>query len=243
MKAEAATPRHWRIAREISGWLTRREADFLFDAARALPAGATVVEIGSFLGRSTVCLALGLEAGRGGRLVSVDPHIGSPKHEHLLRCADTLPPFRRNLRRAGVEDRVRVLHMTSVDAAARVAEPIDLLFVDGAHERDAVAADVGAWLPKVRPGGVIAFHDSWHMSGVHRVTAGSLLAGRHLARPRLVDTITAAEVVERVPNTQRLRNTAFVVRRAALGWLGFLRLTYRGTVLRPVDGEADLHSK
>ena len=37
--------------------------------------------------------------------------------------------------------------------------PVDLVFVDGAHDYDGVVDDIRAWRPKVKPGGIIAFHD------------------------------------------------------------------------------------
>jgi hypothetical protein len=36
-----------------------------------------------------------------------------------------------------------------------------LLFLDGDHSVAAVRADVSAWSEKIRPGGLIAFHDSY----------------------------------------------------------------------------------
>jgi hypothetical protein len=38
-------------------------------------------------------------------------------------------------------------------------KPIDLLFVDGDHTEDGVRGDIATWAGRVKPGGVMAFHD------------------------------------------------------------------------------------
>lgn len=40
-------------------------------------------------------------------------------------------------------------------------DPFDFVFIDGDHTYDGVRADWLAWSPLVRPGGVVAFHDTW----------------------------------------------------------------------------------
>ena len=57
-------------------------------------------------------------------------------------------------------DRVRVYKMPSVQAASMIDdESLDFMFSDGDHSDKGVMADLAAWVPKVRPGGLIAGHD------------------------------------------------------------------------------------
>jgi predicted O-methyltransferase YrrM len=137
------------LLRSVEGWLTAREAEFLYLQARACPREAAIVEIGSFKGRSTICLAKGAEAGDGARVFAVDPHDGG-----------TYPVFLRNLEAANVLARVSPIVKTSVEFNPGWAEPIGLLFIDGDHKYASVEQDFLLWSPYVIDGGVIAFHDT-----------------------------------------------------------------------------------
>lgn len=54
----------------------------------------------------------------------------------------------------------RVLRMTSLEAAATCPPAsLDLVFIDGDHSYGAVKADIEAWLPTLKPMGVLAGHD------------------------------------------------------------------------------------
>ncbi len=64
--------RIWPIANEAAGWLTRDQAALLHSTAATLGRDATVVEIGSYEGRSTLMLASGLQH-EGSRVVAIDP--------------------------------------------------------------------------------------------------------------------------------------------------------------------------
>jgi predicted O-methyltransferase YrrM len=45
---------------------------------------------------------------------------------------------------------------------------VDLVFLDADHDYAAVAADIAAWRPVVRPGGILCGHDFGDFAGVTR---------------------------------------------------------------------------
>ncbi len=60
--------------RSLDGWLTDREALGLYEVASGMGKGLTIVEIGSWQGKSTYCLARGM---RSGTLFAIDPFDGN----------------------------------------------------------------------------------------------------------------------------------------------------------------------
>jgi predicted O-methyltransferase YrrM len=155
-------------ALEIDGFTSPVELSLLYHLSLLTETGA-VVEIGSYLGRSTVVLArAAADCGRGGReqVVAVDPHEG------VLGIADEEPrdtkaDFLRNLDRAGARSDVRLMHMTSANAAkAWRGDPVGMLFVDGLHTREAVLEDTRGWTPFLTPDASVVFDDFLSSPGV-----------------------------------------------------------------------------
>jgi hypothetical protein len=56
--------------------------------------------------------------------------------------------------------RVSVLEMLSIEAAGRVPDgALDFVFIDANHLYEYVCQDIRLWLPKLKPGGLMAGHD------------------------------------------------------------------------------------
>lgn len=141
----------------------------LHAAAIAAPAGGRIVEIGSFRGRSTIVLASG--APEGTEVVAIDPHAGNDRGPQEIdgfqaEAATDNEVFEANLRSAGVRDRVTHHRRFSDDAHGEVADPIDVLFIDGAHRFAPARADIRDWGARVAPGGRMLIHDSFSSVGV-----------------------------------------------------------------------------
>jgi hypothetical protein len=47
----------------------------------------------------------------------------------------------------------------SIDAADKIDQLVDIVYIDALHTYDAVKADIKAWWPKIKPGGFLAGHD------------------------------------------------------------------------------------
>jgi predicted O-methyltransferase YrrM len=159
--------RLWPQIDSVEGLLAPGQEEWLFRMARALPDGARIVEIGSFKGRSTVCLGLGCKETRR-HVYAIDRFQGSYKD---LDGYDELKPtfeegffetWSANVRRNGIDQWVTPLVGNSLEVASHWRAPIHLLWIDGSHEYEDVLADFKAFYPWVVYGGVIALHDVTH---------------------------------------------------------------------------------
>ena len=181
------------LIKDVPGWLSDEEGEALYELARACTGKGVIVEIGSWKGKSTICLGLGSRAGSGVPIFAVDPHADYRHGE-----------FKENIERAGIADLVTPLKGLSQLVVDGFEQPIELLFVDGSHEEDDVREDFEKWVPKVVEGGVVAFHDTtWH-PGVRRVVAEKIYGSRGFRDVRFViGSTTVARKVAR--NTLRDR--------------------------------------
>jgi predicted O-methyltransferase YrrM len=162
-------------------WRARRQAERLSDdfslvsatrprdLATLLRLAGTrrrVVELGTGTAWTAIALAL---ADRQRRVVSYDP-VARPEREAYLRLAGPQVASR----------------ITLVDApgeqAAQSQGPVDLLYIDSAHDRESVIAEYRAWRPRLAPGAVVAFDDYDHedFPGIREAVAELGLTGERL---------------------------------------------------------------
>jgi hypothetical protein len=158
---------------KVAGLVTLDESDRLADLAAEVPSWASIVEIGSHTGRSTLWLAAGSRFGHGAHVTAVDPWPEPGYTAHYEDCDTNDDPFEfetgqavfetfcANLNAEQAWEKITVLRSTSIEVAWAWVNPVGLLFLDAMHGYADVKNDCEAWLPKVTTGGVIALHD-WY---------------------------------------------------------------------------------
>jgi predicted O-methyltransferase YrrM len=197
----------------VEGWLSEDQAARLWSSAERAPAGAKIVEIGSFRGRSTIVLASAAPPDAG--VVAIDPHAGGDRGPQEIRAdsergtADHIA-FEANLTAAGGRDRVHHVRRESGSALDDVSGPIDVLYVDGAHRFGPARDDIRRWGGRVRPGGTLLIHDSFSSIGVTLAIGAELLlsggwryAGRSRSLTEYQRLATPLRPGERVVNVAR----------------------------------------
>jgi hypothetical protein len=137
--------------------------------------GAVFVVVGAWFGRCVLYLAQALQrSGKRVGLYAVDTWTGVPNDPEQdgsyapvsAQFGDPYQQFLATLAAGGVIDRVKWHRLPSVEAAHHFADcSCDFVFIDADHSQPAVRADLAAWMPKVRAGGVLAGHD-YNLPGV-----------------------------------------------------------------------------
>jgi hypothetical protein len=146
-----------RFPEDVEGWLLEEEGIALANLAR----GKRVLEIGSYCGKSTICLAQ-----TATQVCALDPFDG----RSTPRPQETQAAFFRSLDQYGVREKVFAVRGTLPEVAETWisnGEQFDLVFIDGAHDAVSVRADIEGSLPFLKPGGLLAFHDYRSEPGEH----------------------------------------------------------------------------
>jgi predicted O-methyltransferase YrrM len=132
-------------------YLSTAEAEYLMGLVQMLPANPTVVNIGAGAGTSGLAIYTSRD---DVYLYTIDVNQHSP-----LGCLDG---ERDAFKGAGLEGEPR--HYMLLGDSGKVASTwghgmVDMVFVDDGHHAPDVIRDIQSWMPFIKEGGIIAFHD------------------------------------------------------------------------------------
>lgn len=172
--------------KKIEGWLSDKEAELLIyitkKVCKDLPSPHSIVEIGSYHGKSSVLFGSVIKKFFADtKVYAIDTHDGK------LGAADqgfkSFPPsfdfFKKNIEKEELVEVTEIIKKNSYDVEWRI--PVTLLFIDGLHDYLNVSRDFGHFSNWIKPGGYIAFHDyAAYFPGVKAFVDELLQQGRYL---------------------------------------------------------------
>ncbi len=130
---------------EISGWMSMEELQWLYDKAQEMD---TIVEVGSWMGKSTHALLSGCK----GIVYAVDHFKGNASEidgaHALAKTEDIEAIFRKNV---GEFKNLVIMKMESLEASRHFGDKeVDMIFLDAEHEYPWVKEIIETWLPKCK---------------------------------------------------------------------------------------------
>ena len=155
---------------DVKGFLSDKEAKKLQELFLKVHHLGSVLEIGTYCGKSTLNFAL-IAKKIDGLIYTVDHHTGSEEHQlgeeyhdedlydKRLKKFNTLPEFLKNLRSSNLGKFIIPIISKSSDASKTFSESISLLFIDGGHSLEAALCDYNSWKDKICSGGLLVIHD------------------------------------------------------------------------------------
>ena len=153
----------------VPGFFEHNDIQFYKSIIDRVQGPAHFVEVGSYKGRSSAYMAVECaNSNKGIQFDCVDTWAGSEEHQKGQGFEDAdvvngslFEVFTNNMKPA--EGLYRAVRLPSVEAASLYQdESLDFVFIDASHDYENVKADITAWYPKVKTGGIISGHDFVH---------------------------------------------------------------------------------
>lgn len=148
--------------RQIQGWFNYE--DMFRYAVEHAPSPAHFVEIGTWKGQSSAFLAVEIiNSGKQIQLDCIDNFTGSTiepgqMYDPVNQAGQLYNAFVHNMK--PVEGHYLAIKGDSAGSAALYDDAsLDFVFIDATHNYESFRADLLAWFPKVKLGGLIAGHD------------------------------------------------------------------------------------
>ena len=137
---------------------SQAQREFMLNLAKTTEVAA---EIGSFKGLSAVIVALGMNSvqrSAPGAYYCIDTFEASNVE---LNSESTIEEFTRVTREVDHQGCIKTIRgwSTAPETLNQIPSNLDWVYIDGDHETPGVIADIVAYVPKVKPSGLVLFHD------------------------------------------------------------------------------------
>ena len=207
MKFHKLTKSQYSFIDAIDGWLTEPSSNLLYSLAKNCKGKGIIVEIGSWKGRSTTALGFGSKAGKKVKILAIDHHTGSPFERQLFdKPIWTFEEFKRNIKKAKIDDMVIPKVATSEEVAKNWKKPVELLWIDGSHVYEDVKKDFELWFPHVIEGGYVVMDDTINIFGPRKVAIDNIYNSRMFTDVGIIDALTYGKKIKRNSIKDILRN-------------------------------------
>lgn len=152
--------------KDVKGWF--EYPSFYKMCFNAVPDNGIMVEVGSWMGRSTACMGEFIKnSNKNVKFYAVDTFEGDTFEEQKRIVAELkeqnsslFEVFKNNLEQCGVNEYVIPIQSTSLEAANQFEDnSLDFVHIDASHLYEDAIEDIRAWYPKVKPGGLITGDD------------------------------------------------------------------------------------
>ncbi len=151
--------------KDVGGWFSEEDAEFVGRFWRDCDAGDAVVEMGLWTGRST-CFLGGISKDVGLRHFAIDDWRGADRTtagEAVLLIGQRMQArlgYDAALRTLGLESAVQTITFGSHDTAKFFsAESVSCVFIDACHHGPSIMGDVAYWWRPLKAGCVMCGHD------------------------------------------------------------------------------------
>ena len=153
-----------RELNKVKGHIGLNEGFLLFKIAKSLRENSVIVEIGSFMGKSSCFIAEGIG------LKKIQFFCIDPWNDHMKQkeAKGTFSEFLQNTEK--YRSKIIVLRGFSYEIIKQWPShrKIDFLWIDGDHSYEGVKKDIHDWIPLVKKDSFICFHDYRDAPGVKK---------------------------------------------------------------------------
>ncbi len=183
-----------KYIKKVEGQIQDKEQFILYQLAKEVSSDSCIVEIGSYRGKSSICLGLGSLHGNEVKVFAIDPHSTYVGVNGGKFGASDLSKMYKNITSFGLGEVIYQISLSSFEVGKIWQEKIGLLWIDGDHTYEGVKSDFELFGRFVTSNGYILFHDSY-LDSVKQVI-NEILQSEDFILTEKIGTITVLKKVK-----------------------------------------------